>query len=383
MKTTMNMRAVLAMLLALTMVFAFAGCGTSVPNEEFLALQAEMEDIFAEVEALRTDKETLQAEIDRLLEENDGLTEELEALLAQLEAIEETLEVAEETLETTSSAIETAVASSTASSSSSSSAPATSQASSSTASVPATTQTSSASSTAPAAATGTGPLSGYKITVTDWKTIATKATGAIGGSTYTFYSAGGVALGSMNANDAAGLWASANLNDERSAWFAKQFNVYRGLGTGGVDSSGGSVSTEGSTGGSDSGRYADIATLQSELIRITNKTREANGFPALTTDSDAMNFAQLRAKELVESYSHIRPDGTTMTYGSLNFAEIIYRSPKTAQAAMDGWMASSGHKAAILSDYSDYGNRFGVGVYQDSNGTLYWVQVFVIWDANA
>jgi len=358
------------MLLVLTMVFAFAGCGATVPNEEFLALQAEMEAIFAEVESLRTDKETLQAEIDRLMEENDGLTEELEALLAQLEAIEETLEVAEETLETTSSAIETAVASSTASSSSSSSAPATSQASSSTASVPATTQTSSVSSTTPAAATGTGPLSGYKITVTDWKTVATRASGLAGGSTYTFYSASGASIGTMSADDAARLWVSVSLNDEQGAWFAKQFNVYRGLGTGGVDSSGGSVNS-GSVGGGANSDSFDATAAASEVVRLVNKEREAAGLSTLSVDSSMATLANTRAKELYESFSHVRPDGTTVA--NFGYLENAHYGSSTASGAMSAWMNSQAHKGALM-----YENNYsiGVGVYKAPNGKVYWIQLF-------
>ena len=39
---------------------------------------------------------------------------------------------------------------------------------------------------------------------------------------------------------------------------------------------------------------------------------------------------------------------------------------------MNGWINSSGHYANIIGGYS----YIGIGVYKDSNGKLYWVQLF-------
>ena len=50
---------------------------------------------------------------------------------------------------------------------------------------------------------------------------------------------------------------------------------------------------------------------------------------------------------------------------------------KTPKDVVDAWMGSSVHRAAILSQEDKY---FGVGVYEN-NGTLYWVQEFIVWDS--
>jgi len=104
---------------------------------------------------------------------------------------------------------------------------------------------------------------------------------------------------------------------------------------------------------------------------------------ALSSDSSAMAYAQIRAEEISSNYSHTRPGGASKTYGSLSFVEVIFKGPTSPSSAVSGWMDSTGHKDTLLADYSDYGDKTGVGCYQDSNGNLYWVQVFVIWDANA
>ena len=55
---------------------------------------------------------------------------------------------------------------------------------------------------------------------------------------------------------------------------------------------------------------------------------------------------------------------------------------KTPAEVVQDWMNSPGHCATLLGNYSEYGNKFGVGVYK-SGGKIYWSQEFVGWDANA
>lgn len=127
----------------------------------------------------------------------------------------------------------------------------------------------------------------------------------------------------------------------------------------------------------------DIEELRQELIRLTNEEREKAGVEPLVEDSTAMEYAQIRAEELAEVYSHVRPNGDgTGAYSHYNFNENIAKGHGTPEDVIDAWMNSYGHKVSMLGDYSDYGNGFGVGVYK-ANGTIYWVQEFIGWDANA
>ena len=54
--------------------------------------------------------------------------------------------------------------------------------------------------------------------------------------------------------------------------------------------------------------------------------------------------------------------------------ENIASGQKTATDVMSSWMNSSGHRTNILS--STY-NKIGVGGAKDSNGNLYWTQMFI------
>ena len=53
-------------------------------------------------------------------------------------------------------------------------------------------------------------------------------------------------------------------------------------------------------------------------------------------------------------------------------AENIARYQKTPQAVMNDWINSEGHYNNIIASHS----YIGIGVYKDSNGKLYWVQLF-------
>ena len=119
------------------------------------------------------------------------------------------------------------------------------------------------------------------------------------------------------------------------------------------------------------------------MIRLTNKEREKAGLEPLVEDSTAMEYAQIRAEELAEKFSHTRPNGDDGTmYSHYSFVENIAMRHTSPEEVVDAWMNSPGHRATILADFSDYGNCIGVGVYE-KNGTLHWVQEFIIWDANA
>ena len=244
----------------------------------------------------------------------------------------------------------------------------------STSTPPATTQTSNASS-------GKGPLAKYAVNVQDSSTPATSVVGETlnGKSAYYFYSADGKLLGSIPIDYLMQIIGDNGLSyaedDEQKAWFVESFNIYRGL-EGGSNSSGSSSpsSSSGSTGSSSS--EIDIESLRDELIRLTNEEREDAGLESLTVDDELMDFAQIRAEEISELYSHNRPSGAPDgPYAEYQYGENIAKGYTTPQAAVDGWMGSDAHRAEIMDD--TYNDSFGVGVYRAPNGTYYWVQVFI------
>lgn len=109
---------------------------------------------------------------------------------------------------------------------------------------------------------------------------------------------------------------------------------------------------------------------------MVNAERAKAGLAPLTLDQELSANAAVRAEEIVHAFSHTRPNGSAfssaITISYRRAGENIAYGYPTAEAVMDGWMNSSGHRANILQ--SSF-TKIGVGVVQRDN-TLYWVQLF-------
>ena len=261
-------------------------------------------------------------------------------------------------------------------------APASQNQSQSTSTPPATTQTSNASS-------GKGPLANYTVSVQDNSTPAVSVSGRSidGKSSYYFYSADDDILGYIASNVVSQINRDYKMiqktDEEHKAWYVEQFNELRGVeGSSGSTSSGSSDSNSSSSGSTGSGSSEiDIDEYKNEVLRLVNEERENAGLPDLVPHSTAMEFAQIRAEEISELFSHKRPDGTFGVYSHYHFGENIAKGQETPQEVVDDWMSSNTHRSAIMDTVSNSNNTIGIGVYQDDGGTLYWVLEFVTWDA--
>ena len=122
------------------------------------------------------------------------------------------------------------------------------------------------------------------------------------------------------------------------------------------------------------------ADYAAQVVELVNVERAKMGLPALAMNSGAQQAAQLRAAEIVEVFSHDRPDGSAC-YTALTEIGVSYRAAgeniamgyPTPEAVVDGWMNSEGHRANILRDTF---SEIGVG-YVVEDGTAYWVQMFL------
>ena len=119
--------------------------------------------------------------------------------------------------------------------------------------------------------------------------------------------------------------------------------------------------------------------MAQEVIRLTNIERAKEGEAPLQYHAGLQKAAMLRAKEISIKFSHDRPDGTdssTALYENgvgCSDGENIARGYTSPEAVVQGWMNSLGHMAAILCESSTH---IGVGFYQNSYGTYFWVQDF-------
>ena len=121
-------------------------------------------------------------------------------------------------------------------------------------------------------------------------------------------------------------------------------------------------------------KAATLVTANAQsVVNQVNRERAARGLSALRVDPALTTAAQIRAKEIVQKFSHTRPDGTKWsTVSSAAYGENIAKGQRTADKVMAAWMTYSGHRANILR--ASYGS-IGVACLQ-SGGVYYWVQLF-------
>lgn len=126
-----------------------------------------------------------------------------------------------------------------------------------------------------------------------------------------------------------------------------------------------------------------LAAMESRVITLVNAQRAQNGLGALTVNTKLTNMARVKSQDMIDNnyFSHESP-----TYGSpfemMQAFGITYRAAgeniaygqQDADAVMDAWMNSAGHRANILS--ADY-TQIGVGAARGANGRIYWTQEFI------
>ncbi len=113
--------------------------------------------------------------------------------------------------------------------------------------------------------------------------------------------------------------------------------------------------------------------LAFRVIAEVNAERAKYGLSALREDPELTRAACVRANEIVQLFSHTRPNGES--WSSVSTAargENIAKGHSTVARVMAAWMSSEGHRANILRE------SFGsIGVCAiDVGGVRYWVQLF-------
>jgi len=125
---------------------------------------------------------------------------------------------------------------------------------------------------------------------------------------------------------------------------------------------------------------SSITSKESQVIALVNEIRAQHGLSPLTENWQLSRVARYKSQDMANNnyFSHISP-----TYGSpfqmMKQFGITYRSAgeniaqgySTAQAVVNAWMNSPGHRANILN--SSY-TQIGVGYVSNGN---HWTQMFI------
>ncbi len=123
--------------------------------------------------------------------------------------------------------------------------------------------------------------------------------------------------------------------------------------------------------------------MEQEVLKLVNQARAENGLNPLSWADDLADIARAHSADMIERgfFSHTNPDGQSpfdrIKNNGISYraaAENIAYGQPDAEAVMNSWMNSAGHRANILNENL---KEIGIGAVKDSNGTVYWTQVFV------
>lgn len=130
-----------------------------------------------------------------------------------------------------------------------------------------------------------------------------------------------------------------------------------------------------SHGSSNAGNY-DYDEYANEILKLVNKERKKYHRSALTLDPELCDYANTRAEQIVDDFSHDAFDEDILYLqdmaGTYDLGENIAMGQTSPANVMSAWNKSAGHhENIILKTYA----RLGVGIHYE-NGKYYWVQIF-------
>jgi len=115
-------------------------------------------------------------------------------------------------------------------------------------------------------------------------------------------------------------------------------------------------------------------------LNVQRVERSKAGLSAVSASSDLNAAAAVRASEIIKSFSHTRPNGTScftvlkeMNISYKTAGENIAAGQTTPAQVMEGWMNSEGHRKNILSPSF---TKLGVGYVTGGSYGHNWVQLF-------
>ncbi|MBE5827548.1 MAG: CAP domain-containing protein [Butyrivibrio sp.] len=111
------------------------------------------------------------------------------------------------------------------------------------------------------------------------------------------------------------------------------------------------------------------------VFNLMNQQRSARGLSTLTWSDALTSAAQVRANEIVTSFSHTRPNGSAFwtVDSNVQYGENLAKLYQSADSVYTAWMNSPTHAANIMD--SGY-KTVGIAVCQTGDGSWYWAQEF-------
>lgn len=122
-------------------------------------------------------------------------------------------------------------------------------------------------------------------------------------------------------------------------------------------------------------------TIEKAILEQINHYRQSHHLPALKMNLTMVKEARQHSKDMATHKNSFGHQGfmervkriKSQIKASGGAAENVAFNYRTAQSVVNGWLHSSGHKRNIDGHY----RLTGIGVARDSNGRLYFTQLFL------
>jgi uncharacterized protein YkwD len=130
-----------------------------------------------------------------------------------------------------------------------------------------------------------------------------------------------------------------------------------------------------------SGESNAFAAMEAEIVTLVNAHRKSKGLAEMQSNNIIATEARVHSANMANSKAAFGHDGfdtrlnkiSSALGGIKGGAENVASDYILATSVMNGWLNSSQHKANIEGNY----NLIGVGVAKNSNGKLYYTQLFI------
>lgn len=127
-------------------------------------------------------------------------------------------------------------------------------------------------------------------------------------------------------------------------------------------------------------RDAKIVAMETDVLTMINKYRQAKGLPALVLNDIVSEVARTHSSNMANGKVAFGHDGfstrsktiTSKIPGTMGVAENVAFGQRTAKEVVDDWIKSTGHRHNIEGNYKET----GIGIVADSKGVLYYTQMF-------
>ncbi len=127
-----------------------------------------------------------------------------------------------------------------------------------------------------------------------------------------------------------------------------------------------------------------LSAQEKNMVSLINEERAKVGLPLLDIEAYGSSASEVRATELVESFGHVRPNGsryeTVLDDAGLDvvyFGENATLGRDSIDSVMKRLMDSEAHAKNILCDLYTH---VGIAHTIDTDGNHYWVQLFYTLD---